>query len=446
MDAIHEYHLKKKTPEEAVRAVKSGDWVDLGFCNGFPSVLENALAKRKHELRDIKLRGYLMLNPLNTIESDPEGETFTYHSWFLSSYERKLREQGRCFFSPMLFRNLPAYYRRYLTVDVAMFAVPPMDRHGYFNFSINCASARALMESAGTVILEVNENLPVVYGSHDEWIHISEVDMVVEGGGRNPVEVLSPEPSETDGKIAGYIMDQIPNGANIQLGIGGLPETVGRMIAASDLKDLGIHTELLSNSYLEMYKAGKITNKLKTIQKNKGVFAFALGTNELYGWAKENPGLITGPVDYVNSPAVHAGLEGMISVNNCISVDLYGQVCSESSGTKQISGTGGQLDFLSGSFDSTGGKAFICMRSTYRGKDGTVKSRILPQFTNGDIITDPRSQAFHMVTEYGCVNLAGRNVWERAEQLISIAHPDFREDLIKAAEKQNIWRKSNRSV
>lgn len=444
MSIFDEYHSKIRTPEEAVCAVKKGDWVDLGFCNGFPVLLEEALAKRKQELDDIKLRGYLMINPLKTVEADPEGETFTYFSWFMSSYERKLWEQGRCHFSPMLFRNLPEYYRRYLTVNVAMFAVTPMDRHGYFNFSVNCASARAILECADLVILEVNENLPLVYGGHDECIHISEVDIVVEGSGHPIIEVPSCVTSEADRKIAEHIVSQIPKGANIQLGIGSLPETVGNMIAKSDLKDLGIHTELLSNSFLEMQKEGKITNKLKTVNKNKGVFGFALGSKELYDWARENPALITCPINYVNSPALHANLDSMISVNNCIAVDLYGQVCAESSGTRQISGTGGQLDFLSGAFDSMGGNAFICMTSTFKEKDGAVKSRILPRFSNGDIITDPRSQAFNMVTEYGCVNLAGRNAWERAELLVSIAHPDFREELIEAAESQKIWRKSNR--
>ncbi len=441
MSIFDEYRAKLRTPDEAVRAVKNGDWVELGYCNGFPVQLEEALAKRKKELTDIKLRGYLLFNPLRTIEADPDSEAFTYYSWFLSSYERKLWEQGLCHFSPMLFRNLPEYYRRYLNVNVAMLTVTPMDRHGYFNFSVNCASAKAVLDCADIVILEVNEAMPVVYGGHDECIHISEVEMVVEGAVRPMLQVPSSESSDADKMIADYIVKHISNGANIQLGIGSLPDTVGRMIAKSDLRDLGIHTEMLSNSFLEMYKEGKITNKLKSINKQKGVFGFALGSKELYEWVTENPSLVTCPIDYVNSPAVLSSLDNMVSVNNCIAVDLYGQVCAESSGIRQISGTGGQLDFLTGAFDSNGGNAFICMTSTYKNKEGELKSRIMPTFTNGDIITDPRSQAFNLVTEYGLVNLAGKNVRERAELLISIAHPDFRESLVAAAEHQKIWKK-----
>lgn len=441
MNIFDEYHSKLRTPDEAVRAVKNGDCVDLGYCNGFPVQLEEALAKRKNELTDIKLRGYLLFNPLRTIEADPNSEAFTYYSWFLSSYERKLWEQGLCHFSPMLFRNLPEYYRRYLNVNVAMLTVTPMDRHGYFNFSVNAASAKAVLDRADIVILEVNEAMPVVYGGHDECIHISEVDMVVEGAARPMLEVPSSESSDADRKIAEHIVKHISNGANIQLGIGSLPDTVGRMIAKSDLRDLGIHTEMLSNSFLDMHKEGKITNKLKSINKHKGVFAFALGSKELYEWVTENPSLVTCPIDYVNSPAVLATLDNMVSVNNCIAVDLYGQVCAESSGIRQISGTGGQLDFLTGAFDSKGGNAFICMTSTYRSKEGELKSRILPTFACGDIVTDPRSQAFNLVTEYGLVNLAGKNVRERAELLISITHPDFRESLVEAAERQKIWKK-----
>lgn len=439
MNVFDEYRAKLRTPDEAVKAVKDGDWVDLGFCNGFPVLLEGALAKRVNELSDVKLRGYLILSPLQTIEGDPEGKAFSYYSWFQSSYERKLWERGLCSFSPMLFRNLPSYYRRYLDVNVAMFTVTPMDKHGYFNFSVNCASAKAALDRADIVILEVNEALPVVYGGQDECIHISEVDMIVEGPPRMLIEVQSAEASDTDVKIAEHIVKHIENGANIQLGIGSLPDTVGRLIAKSDLKDLGIHTEMLSNSYLDMFRAGKISNKLKSVNKGKGVFAFSLGSAELYEWVRENPSLITCPVDYVNAPVVQASLERMVSVNNCIAVDLYGQVCAESSGIRQISGTGGQLDFLTGAYDSNGGNAFICMTSTYRNKDGEIKSRILPAFTEGDIITDPRSQAFNLVTEYGLVNLAGKNVKERAELLISIAHPDFRDELIEAAECRKIW-------
>ena len=215
------------------------------------------------------------------------------------------------------------------------------------------------------------------------------------------------------------------------------------MIAKSDLKDLGIHTELLVDSYLDMYKAGKITNARKTIDKNRGIFGFALGSEELYDWCTENPGLISAPISYVNAPGVISQIDNFVSINNCISVDLFGQICAESAGTRHISGTGGQLDFLTGAFDSKGGKSFICMTSSFVDKQGNLKSRFAPTF-NGDIVTDPRSQSFILVTEYGIANLAGLTTWERAEKLISLAHPDHREGLISAAKDLQIWRSSNK--
>ncbi len=222
-----------------------------------------------------------------------------------------------------------------------------------------------------------------------------------------------------------------------------MPNALGELIAASDIKDLGMHTELCSDAYLSMYKAGKLTNKRKKIDKGKGVFGCAIGSPALYEWVDDNHGIAAYPLEYVNRPSVIAQIDNMVSINSCVSVDLYGQVAAESSGSRQISGTGGQLDFLIGASASRGGKAFICMSSVYRDKEGVYHSRIRPQF-DGDIITSPRSQVYFLATEYGVINLEGRSTWERAEGLISIAHPDFREKLIKEAQKRKIWRRSNR--
>ena len=203
-----------------------------------------------------------------------------------------------------------------------------------------------------------------------------------------------------------------------------------------------MHTELCGDAYYELFKAGKLTNARKRIHRNKGMTGIVFGSQALYEWVDQNPGVVAAPLEYVNAPETIAQLENMISINNCIAVDLYGQVCAESAGLRQISGTGGQLDYLTGAAQSAGGKAFICMTSSFVDKSGVRRSRILPHF-NGDIVTDPRSQAYYIVTEYGMVNLASRSTWERAERLISIAHPDFRDDLI-AAEQQKIWRNSNK--
>lgn len=444
MNFAEEYKRKLRTPEEAVKLVKDGDWVDYSVGIGFPVLLDAALAKRKNELRDIKIRGSLAMQPIQAVEQDRERRTFTYNSWHCSGYERKLCDEGLCNYIPMIFRNMASYYRRYLTVNVAMISVAPMDSKGFFNFSMVNCTTRAILDAADLIILEVNEHMPHVYGGQEDCIHISEVDVVVEGEHKPLAQLPIPPATEIDEKIASLLLPHIPDGATIQLGIGGMPNSVGKLMAESDLKDLGMHTELLSDGFVDLYEAGKLTNSRKTLHRGKGVFGIALGSQRLYDWVGENQGLLSFPMDYVNQPSVMAQMENMISINNCIAIDLYGQVSSESAGTRHISGTGGQLDFSTGAYDAPGGKGFICMTSSYRDKSGNLKSRILPKFTQGDIITTPRTQAFYIVTEYGIVNLAGRSTWERAELLVSLAHPDFRDELIAAADKQKIWRNSNR--
>lgn len=444
MNFAEEYKRKLRTPEEAVKLVKDGDWVDYSVGIGFPVLLDAALAKRKNELRDIKIRGSLAMQPIQAVEQDRERRTFTYNSWHCSGYERKLCDEGLCNYIPMIFRNMASYYRWYLTVNVAMISVAPMDSKGFFNFSMVNCTTRAILDAADLIILEVNEHMPHVYGGQEDCIHISEVDVVVEGEHKPLAQLPIPPATEIDEKIASLLLPHIPDGATIQLGIGGMPNSVGKLMAESDLKDLGMHTELLSDGFVDLYEAGKLTNSRKTLHRGKGVFGIALGSQRLYDWVGENQGLLSFPMDYVNQPSVMAQMENMISINNCIAIDLYGQVSSESAGTRHISGTGGQLDFSTGAYDAPGGKGFICMTSSYRDKAGNLKSRILPKFTQGDIITTPRTQAFYIVTEYGIVNLAGRSTWERAELLISLAHPDFRDELIAAADKQKIWRNSNK--
>ena len=438
-----QYRQKLRTPEEAVRVIKSGDWVDYTSNVCFPSLLDAALARRKEELTDVKIRGNLIFGPIQTVECDPTREHFIYNSWHCSGYERKLCDKGLCNYIPMIFRNVVPYYRHFLTVNVAMMCVTPMDKHGYFNLSCAAGIAKGILEKADIVILEINEHLPRILGGFDESIHISEVDYVVEGEHAPLPQFPIAPPTEEDVKIADMIVPHIVDGATLQLGIGGMPNVVGARLAESDLKDLGMHTELCGDAYYELYRAGKLTNCRKSLQRGKGVTGIVFGSKQLYEWADQNPGLAVEPLEYVNAPETIAQIDNMISINNCIAVDLYGQVCAESAGLRHISGTGGQLDYLTGAAMSRGGKAFICMTSSFVDKEGIRQSRIVPHF-NGDIVTDPRSQAYYIVTEFGAVNLAGRSTWERAERLISIAHPDFREKLIDAAEQQKIWRRSNK--
>ena len=443
MDVYGEYRQKLRTPDEAVRCINSGDWVDYTVSLAFPQLLDAALARRKEELHDVKIRGNLLFGPIQTVECDPSREHFIYNTWHCSEYERKLCDRGLCNYIPMVFHNVVPYYEHFLTVNVAMVAVTPMDRHGYFNLSCSTGTVKGIVDRADIVILEVNERLPRVFGGFGDCIHISEADYVVEGEHPPLPEFVPDEPTDIERSIAGHIFPYIPDGANLQLGIGGMPGVVGEMLAQSDLKDLGMHTELCTDAYVTLHEAGKLTNRHKQVLPGKGVACFAFGTRKLYDWLDENPGLAFCPLEFVNDPTVIRRIDNMVSINECLAVDVFGQVSSESAGLRQISGTGGQLDFLLGASESNGGKAFLCLPSTYTDRKGHRHSNILPHF-HGEIVTSPRSQVFFIVTEYGAVNLEGRSTWERAEMLVSVAHPDYRDELIEAAEKMKIWRKSNK--
>lgn len=444
MDIYEQYAKKLVSADEAVKLVKDGDWVDWSQACSFPEALDEALAKRKGELKDVKIRNAISMKPVQVVEKDPEHESFTYNLWHCSGIDRKYIDAGMAYYNPMLFRNCGSYYTKgYAPVNVAMISVPPMDKRGYFSYSLTNCCMQEILDSAEHIILEVNEEMPYVYGMEGDHIHISQVDYVVEGH-RSVCTAPSGEPGETDRKIAGYIFPRLYDGITLQIGIGGMPNALGGMIADSDLKDIGMHTELMSDGYLKLYEAGKITNKRKQINRGKGVFSICNGSKELYAFLDNNIDLLSAPMSYVNDPAVIKQLDDFVSINGCIAADIYGQVCSESAGTRQISGTGGQLDFVTGAYDAPNGQSFLAMSSYFTDRQGVRHSRILPKFTAGDIITTPRTQTVNIVTEYGIAELPGKPVWQRAEAIISIAHPDFREPLIKAAEKQGVWRQSNK--
>jgi len=440
MTCQNAYRAKLKTPQEAVLCVNSGDWVDYGAAHNFPTLLDRALAKRKGELKDVKVRTMLAQQAVQAVESDPAQESFRLYSGMYDKVERGYADKGLCEFMPVTYGNLSRLYRTHIHVDVAMVSVSPMDRHGYFSFSLTNCAAKVLTECAGKVIVEVDEHLPRVMGGADHCIHIDEVDCVIEGD-HACLPVAAPvKPSKEDLSIAKHIVEQIPDGAVLQLGIGGTPAAVGRLLANSDRKDLGMHTGLLVDAYLDMYRNGRLTNRKKSVDKGRGVWTMCIGSQELYDWTKENRGLSSCPVSYTHAAATIAKIDRFISVNDCIEVDLFGQVNAESSGTRQISGTGGQLDFLMGAFLSEGGKGFICVKSTYSTKNGEAVSRIVPRLPEGSIVSDPRSQSNYLVSEYGIVNLAGLSIRERAEKIISLAHPDFRDGLERNAAEMGIWR------
>lgn len=445
MDYQALYQQKLTTADQAVKVVKSGDWVDYGWCTNHPVALDKALAARKDELWDVKLRGGVTMWMPEIAKAEDAGDHFTWNSWHCSGVDRKVIAKGMGFFSPMRYSELPRFYRENVHVDVAMIQVTPMDGHGNFSYALGASHLSDMLSKAKVIILEVNQNLPWVYGLTGSEINIQDVDMVVEG--ENPAVAQlggGGEPTDVDRAVAEQIVSQIPNGACLQLGIGGMPNTVGSMIAQSDLKDLGVHTEMYVDGFVDMAMAGKLSGRCKALDKGRQVYAFAAGTQKLYDYVNRNPAVMAAPVDYTNDVRVLAQLDNFISINNAIDLDLFGQVNAESAGIKHISGTGGQLDFVMGAYLSKGGKSFICMSSTAAGKDGTVKSRIVPTLTPGSISTDPRSCVQYLVTEYGMINLKGLSTWERAEAIISIAHPDFRDQLIQDAEKMHIWRRSSK--
>ena len=446
MDFSQEYQSKLKTADEAVKVVQSGDWVDYGWCTGTPDALDRALARRTDELRDVKVRGGILLKPLAIFEREDAGEHFCWNSWHMGGLERKLIARGCAYYSPIRYSELPRYYRENIQPDdVAMFVVAPMDKHGYFNFGPNASHLMAICETAKHIIVEVNENMPRCLGGMEEGIHISQVDAIVEG--ENPAigELGGGGPAtDIDKAVAKLIVDEIPNGACLQLGIGGMPNAVGSLIAESDLKDLGVHTEMYVDAFVDIARAGKINGSKKNIDRFRQTYAFGAGTKKMYDYLDENPELMSAPVDYTNDVRNIAKLYNFISINNAVDFDLFGQINAESAGTKHISGAGGQLDFVMGAYMSHGGKSIVCCSSTFTRKDGTVESRIQPTLAPGSIVTDTRANTHYLVTEYGKVCLKGLSTWERTEKIISIAHPDFRDWLIEEADKMHIWRRSNK--
>ena len=445
MDFQKEYQQKLVSADEAVKIIKSGDWVDYGWCTGTPDALDKALAKRTDELKDVKLRGGILLKPLAVFEREDAGEHFCWNSWHMSGIERKYISRGFAYYSPIRYSELPRYYRDSIQPDdVVMLMVAPMDKHGYFNFGPNASHLTAMCETSKKIIVEVNENMPRCLGGFENGVHISDVTYIVEGDNPPIAEMGASKATAVDEAVAKLIVEEIPNGACLQLGIGGMPNAVGSMIAESDLRDLGVHTEMYVDAFVDIAMAGKINGSRKNIDRGRQVYAFAAGTKKLYDYVNNNPECMSAPVDYTNCIQSVAALDNFISINNAVDIDLFGQVSSESSGTKQISGAGGQLDFVMGAYQSRGGKSFICLSSTFMNKNGELQSRILPTLHNGSIVTDTRANTHYVVTEYGKVNLKGLSTWERAEALISIAHPQFRDELIAEAEKMHIWRRTNK--
>lgn len=439
------YQSKLTTAEEAVKVIKSGDWVDYGFCNTHPHVLDEALARRAPELEDVKVRGGIALWKPAIFDIEEPAKHIIYNSHHTGGFERKHIDTGACFYEPMRYSELPRYYYDHINPpDVALIQVGPMDKHGYFNFGVSASHMKAICDTAKILIVEVNQNMPRCLGGFGESVHITDVDMIVEGRNDPMGQMLSAPPTEIDKAVAKQVVERIPNGACLQLGIGGMPNAVGMLLCESDLKDMSVHTEMYVEAFVDLSLCGKISGANKSIDHGRQTYSFAAGSQRVYDFLDDNRMCMAAPVSYVNDIRTIASIDNFMSINNAVDIDLYGQVSSETSGIRHISGAGGQQDFVLGAYLSNGGKSFICLSSTFKKKDGTLTSRIRPTLAEGSIVTDTRVNTMYVVTEYGCVNLKGLSSWERAEALISIAHPDFREELIQAAQKQKIWYHSNK--
>ena len=439
------YQSKLTTAEEAVKVIKSGDWVDYGFCNTHPHVLDEALARRAPELEDVKVRGGIALWKPAIFDIEEPAKHIIYNSHHTGGFERKHIDTGACFYEPMRYSELPRYYYDHINPpDVALIQVGPMDKHGYFNFGVSASHMKAICDTAKILIVEVNQNMPRCLGGFGESVHITDVDMIVEGRNDPMGQMLSAPPTEIDKAVAKQVVERIPNGACLQLGIGGMPNAVGMLLCESDLKDMSVHTEMYVEAFVDLSLCGKISGANKSIDHGRQTYSFAAGSQRVYDFLDDNRMCMAAPVSYVNDIRTIASIDNFMSINNAVDIDLYGQVSSETSGIRHISGAGGQQDFVLGAYLSNGGKSFICLSSTFKKKDGTLASRIRPTLAEGSIVTDTRVNTMYVVTEYGCVNLKGLSSWERAEALISIAHPDFREELIQAAQKQKIWYHSNK--
>jgi acyl-CoA hydrolase len=432
MHERHDHQPQHITADEAARLVNSGDWVDYFSAFAQPDVFDAALAARVPELRDVKVRACLTVAPRALLDADPEGEHVTWFSTHFSGYDRKMHDAGICHYLPINLGELGDYYRRFMEPpDVAVIKTCPMDEAGYFNFGPANLWHRAILEMAKTVVVEVNEAMPYVYGV-DNGVHASEVDYVVAGDDAPLVELPGAPVTDVDRAVGTLITNEIEDGSCLQIGIGAMPNAVCASLVESGARDLGIHTEMLTDGLVDLYHSGQVTGGRKTLDKGKVVFGFALGSERTYKTLDRNEDFRCCPADYTNLPHIVMQNDRVVSINNTTQVDLQGQAASESDGHRHISGTGGQLQFVRAAYASEGGKSFICLASTYE-KHGHRRSRIVLNLTPGNVVTTPRTDIMYVVTEYGCVNLKGKSVADRAKAMISLAHPDFRDDLEREA-------------
>ncbi len=428
-----EYLRKKTTPEIAVGAIASGETLIHGMAAGEPPGLLTALAERLRAKEIRKLSVYSLLpmqTARDTILAEDLADVVDAHCWFVSAADRDLIARGSGHFVPNEFHEVPRLIRDYMEIDSVITMVSPMDRAGFFTFGTSNDFVSTAARLCKRLIVEVNPNMPRVFG--DSLLHVSEVDAIVEHTSDLPVAAPAVSRPESE-PIGRAIAELIPDGACIQLGVGGIPNAVASFLEGH--KDLGIHTELFCPGMVDLIEKGVANGRAKNLHPRKHLFTTALGDPKMYRFLDDNPSVESYPVDYTNAPGVIAQNDKMISVNSTIEVDLTGQCNSEYLGGHQVSGTGGQLDYVRGAFQSRGGMSFIAFYST---ADHGRTSRIVPRFEAGTAVTTPRMDTHYLVTEHGITNLKGRSTRERARAIIALAHPDFRDDLEREAREMDL--------
>ena len=424
-----EYGRKLTTPEKAVERIEDGSTIIHGMAVAEPPALLAAIAQRAREgdLKDIKIYTlFPMEHVAKTVLAPDLSDCIQAYSWFVSSAERGLVRVGLNYFVPNYYHQVPRLIRDFMEIDVTITTVSPMDKAGYFSFGTANDFISTAARHRRILIVEVNKNMPRVFG--DSLLHVSEVDAIVEN--HVPLlEIKFPDLRSKDKIISRYIADMVPDGATIQLGWGGIPNGVAYSLMGH--KDLGIHTELFCPSMVDLIEKGVVTGRNKTLHPRKNVFTNVIGTKMTYEFINDNPSMESYPVSHTNDPAVIAQNDNLISINSVLEVDLTGQCNAEFLAGAQFGGTGGQLDFVRGAFNSRGGKSILAFYSTARNED---VSRVVPHLETGAVVTTPRMDVHYLVTEHGVVNLKGKSTRDRALDIISIAHPKFRDNLLREAE------------
>jgi acetyl-CoA hydrolase len=429
MNWSEQYKNKVVTAHEAVQAIHSGNRVFLtGNCS-VPQTVLAALVERAHELHDVEICHALTTGSADYVSSEMEGH-LRVNALFIGHNVRKAVQEGRADFSPVLLSEFPLLFKNgQLPLDVAMIHVSPPDEHGFCSFGVEVGLSKTPAESAKIIIAEVNDKMPRTLG--DTFIHVRKIDYIV------PVSYDLPELAMGGGdaddvieEIAKYIADLIPDGATMQMGIGAIPDAVLKYLY--DKNDLGVHTELFSDGVIDLVDAGVLTNARKTLHTGKITAGFILGSKRLYNWVHNNPLIELHRTEYINDPFVIAQNERVVAINSAIEIDLTGQVCADSIGPKLYSGVGGQLDFIYGAARSKGGVPIIALPS--KAKDF---SRIVPMLKEGAGVVTTRNHVHYVVSEYGIAHLYGKTIRQRAQALINIAHPEFREELTRRAKLLN---------